>query len=423
MNIQDLKNIISNNINKNEYIDFFQKAVSFESITGNEKNFVEFLFKKMNSLNLNPQIEDFKPGRPNIWGSCIGEKKDNIKTLLFIGHTDTVHVDGWENYWKDDQRKNPFSGALIDNKIWGRGSGDLKAGICASLLALDLLKKHKIKLNGNVQYAFVGDEESGQETKAESAGIKKYVSNIESGKITKPNFAIYTEPSQLDIFTAQMGFYILDILIIGKSSYFGVPHEGNDAIKASHNILSNIWEYSKEIAKINKHDLVGESFALVTEIKGGGFIAVPGECKLSLIRKLIPGEPFDKSVKELEEIILTSAKKNNVKIEFNYPAGRDHEFGGSSTEVDQSSSEIKLLSEIIQSSEFDKGKIKGAPFWSESTFLVNKINCPTVYCAPGDIKNCHTYEESVDQNEYLAAIISYAIFIAMYCGISNESRK
>ena len=189
------------------------------------------------------------------------------------------------------------------------------------------------------------------------------------------------------------------------------------------NILSNIWEYSKEIAKINKHDLVGESFALVTEIKGGGFIAVPGECKLSLIRKLIPGEPFDKSVKELEEIILTSAKKNNVKIEFNYPAGRDHEFGGSSTEVDQSSSEIKLLSEIIQSSEFDKGKIKGAPFWSESTFLVNKINCPTVYCAPGDIKNCHTYEESVDQNEYLAAIISYAIFIAMYCGISNESRK
>ncbi|NRB15898.1 MAG: M20/M25/M40 family metallo-hydrolase [Rhizobiales bacterium] len=404
-------------IDRDKYIGLLQGAVQHESITGNEANFVGYLSKKMTDLNLNPEQEDFLPNRPNIWGR---RKGNGIgKTLQFIGHTDTVHVNGWRENWAGDPRENPFGAAIIDGQIWGRGSGDLKAGICTSLAALDLLDVAGISLNGDVQYAFIGDEESGQERTGVSAGIKQYVKRFESGKTSKPDFAIYTEPTQLNIFTAQMGFFILDIKIIGKSAYFGVPESGIDALKASHKALAAIWQHSEHLSQAHNHDLVGNAFVLVTAISGGGYIAVPGECSISLIRKLVPGESLNDAATQLEQVIRASNKLEGVEFEFSYPAGRDHKLGGSPAEIDNGLPEIKQLSNAIELALPEHGKIKGAPFWSESPFVINQMNCPTVYCAPGDITNCHTFEERVDIEEYLAAIVAFASFMATYCGISE----
>ena len=53
----------------------------------------------------------------------------------------------------------------------------------------------------------------------------------------------------------------------------------------------------------------------------------------------------------------------------------------------------------------------------KSPFFVNRLGMPAVYCAPGDIRNCHTYEEHVDVEEYLAGIVGFASFMARYCGV------
>ena len=74
----------------------------------------------------------------------------------FIGHTDTVHVDGWREHWAGTEREDPFGAPVIDGQIWGRGSGDLKAGICTSLAALSLLDKAGIRLKGDLAFAYVG---------------------------------------------------------------------------------------------------------------------------------------------------------------------------------------------------------------------------------------------------------------------------
>ena len=63
-----------------------------------------------------------------------------------------------------------------------------------------------------------------------------------------------------------------------------------------------------------------------------------------------------------------------------------------------------------------RGAIEGAPFWSETPFFVNRLGIPAVYCAPGDIRNCHTHDEHVDVEEYLAGIVGFAAFMADYCG-------
>ncbi len=399
-------------------IDFLQRAIGRQSVTGNEADMVALLETEMAGLTLSSlEKEDFLPGRPNIWGHRQG--KGSGRHLMIVGHTDTVHVEGWQDKWAGTEREDPFAGAVVDGAIWGRGAGDLKAGICAGLLALKLLDKAGITLAGDVSFAFVGDEESGQPGTGISAGIKHFVRAVGQGKAPKPDFAIYVEPTQLAVYPAQIGFFIADIKITGKTAYFGVPELGRDALKAAHQVLSALWEHSDALGQTGAHDLVGRSFLLVTEIRAGGYIAVPGDCSLSLIRKLRPGEDLDEAAQGLESVVRGAVTDPEITVDIAYPAGRDHPLGGSPVEIDPTLPEVAALSACLGAVFEGRGRIEGAPFWSETPFLINEIGCPAVYCAPGDIRNCHTLEEHVDVEEYLAGIVAFATFMASYCGLAE----
>ncbi|WP_180897756.1 M20 family metallopeptidase [Martelella soudanensis] len=403
---------------RDDAIGLLRRAIGRESITGNEANFVDLLGDEMSARAItNLHRADFLPGRPNIWGERKG--KGGGKRLLFIGHTDTVHVDGWREHWAGTEREDPFAGAIVDDAIWGRGAGDLKGGICSALAALSLLDAAGIALRGDVAFAFVGDEESGEEGTGVSAGIKAYTDRIEAGDVARPDFAVYVEPTQLSIYTAQIGFFIADITITGRSAYFGVPERGKDALKASHAVMSALWAHSDEISARASHDLIGNGFLLITGLTGGGFIAVPETCRLSLIRKLLPGESLDDAARQMEAVIHGAILDPEIGVEISYPAGRDHPLGGSAAEIETSLPEVDLLSRCVSGAMAGRGRLEGAPFWSETPFLVNRLGIQAVYCAPGDIRNCHTFQEHVDIDEYLAGIVAFATFMARYCGVAE----
>jgi acetylornithine deacetylase len=224
--------------------------------------------------------------------------------------------------------------------------------------------------------------------------------------------AIYVEPTQFEIYAAQMGFLICEIAVTGRSAYFGVPELGVDALKASHAILSALFAHSAALEARFPHPLVGRPFVLVTALSGGGYIAVPGECRISLILKLTPGESLDEAVRGLEQAVRGAQVDPAIVIRFEYPAGRDHRFGGTPTETSPSLPFVRLLAESIKAVRPDRGKIEGAPYWSEAPFLIDQLGVPTVYCAPGDIRNCHTLEERVELQEYFDGIVAFAAFLA-----------
>ena len=399
-------------------IALLKAAIGRQSITGNEANFVSLLDQEMRDRRIgNVRQAEFLPGRPNIWGERKGT--GGGPRLMFIGHTDTVHVAGWREHWAGTEREDPFGAPLIDGRIWGRGAGDLKAGICSSLAALSLLDRAGIRLKGDVAFAFVGDEESGEEGTGVSAGVRDLTSRIEAGEVEKPDFVVYVEPTRLSVYPAQIGFFIADIRITGKSAYFGVPELGRDALKASHRVMSALWAHSDEISARAEHPLIGRGFLLITTLSGGGFIAVPEDCRLSLIRKLLPGESLDEAAAELEAVVRGAIGDPEICVDIAYPAGRDHALGGTASEIDPSRPEVEKLCRAVAESMPGRGAIEGAPFWSEDSFLVNRLGVPAVYCAPGDIRNCHTFEEHVVVEEYLAGIVAFAAFMARYCGVAE----
>ncbi len=411
----DVKARILREIDQDAILGLLRRAVQTPSITTEEARFAWFLHQEMRDIGLDRvEIFDFAPGRPNVWGVLNGS---GGRRLMLAGHTDTVDVAGWAERWRGTPKEDPFAGVIENGEIWGRGVTDMKGGIVASLAALATIRRAGVRLQGDVLVAFVGDEESGIPGSGHSDGIKAIVRKIGEGEIPRPDFVVYTEPTGLDIYLAQMGFLIADVTVTGRSAYFGLPWHGVDAVKGAHKLLTRLFAYSDEIWARADHPLLGRAFNLVTAIEGGGYIAVPGCCTLSMIRKVLPGETVEGARGELDGIIRLLAMNEGLQVEIGYSAARDSASGGRPAETPTNADGVRALAGAIREVTGKDYSIKGAPFWSEISFFIHELGIPAVYCGAGDILNCHTFNERVAVQELVNSVKALALTILDYCGV------
>lgn len=404
-------------IDREAAIDLLRRAVATPSVTGNEAAIARLLRDELAAIQLDEvELFDFAPGRSNVWGRW---GAGDGSRLLFVGHTDTVGVAGWEDHWRGTERENPFGGAVVDGALWGRGAADMKAGVVAAVAALRAVRAAGLRPKGEVLAAFVGDEESGEPGTGLSEGIKAIVARMAAGEIPTPDFAVYPEPTKLDVYTAQMGFLIADITVHGESAYFGLPWQGVDALKAAHKLLARLFAHSDDLWARAEHPLLGRAFLLVTGIEGGGYIAVPETCRLSLIRKILPSETVEAARSDLEGIVRLFAMNEGVKVEVAFTAARDSRSGGRPSEVAGDEAGVRALLDAVRTETGKTDVIAGAPFWAEASFFVHDLGVPTVYFGPGDIGECHTFRERVDLDEFERAIRVFAALIVEFCGVKE----
>lgn len=417
-----LAEVVADMVDDEAVVDLVRAAVGIPSITPNERNFAQWVHQELSDGSWDVKLVDCEPGRPNVYAT-VGN--GNGKSLLLAGHTDTVAVDDWVEYWQGDEREDPFGAQIIDGDIWGRGVTDQKAGICVVIEAMRTIRRAGYQPNGRVMVLFVCDEESGQPGSGISAGMRSAVTDVLSDAQSQPDFAIYTEPTTSAIYTAQMGFLIADITLLGKSAYFGRPELGIDALIAGHRLLSQLWEYSDKLRARPIHPLLGEAFLLVTSVRSGGNIAVPGRFELSLIRKVLPGEDLDEAAKDLQILTKQIASETDTEANIVFTAPRDHPVGGTPDELDHQHPGVINFAESITAVTGDEARLEGAPYWSEKPFFT-ALGIPSVYFAPGDISECHTPFERLSVDELITATRILTHFIARWCGlvdIQQGSRK
>src|ERR1044072_6983565 len=104
---------------KQELIDFTQSLLRIKSMSGQEEEIVKFIEQKMKALGYDEVIIDSM-------GNVIGRIGDGEKCILFDSHVDTVEVTD-EAKWDVP----PFSGNIVDGRLYGRGSVDMKSSVAA----------------------------------------------------------------------------------------------------------------------------------------------------------------------------------------------------------------------------------------------------------------------------------------------------
>jgi acetylornithine deacetylase len=416
----DVRQRVLDAVDRDEIVDLLQRAIHVPSVTGQEAAFAEWVREELEAAGAHEVgTFEFKPGRPDVWGVVRGA--GGGRSVMFLSHLDTVHGGGWEERWRGTPNESPFGGAIVGGDVYGRGAGDVKAGIATALAALRTVRRARLKPLGDVVMLAVGDEESGEPGTGYSDGIKEAVRRMGAGEIPTADFAIYGEPTQLDIYTAQLGFIIAEVAVSGESAFWSTPWRGTDALRAGHRLLTRLFELAERIWLSREHPLIGRPSLLITEVSAGGQIAVPDLCVIKLIRKLIPGEQPAEAMSELEGLLGLAAIEDGTNAEIRYTAARDNPWGGTPAELATDHEGVSVLQDIVRDVAGKTDVIGGASYWSELGVLRDELGIPGVYCSPGDIRNCHTLEERVAIDELVDGVRTYSRFIAEFCGVEDAS--
>lgn len=137
---------------KNEIISFTRDLIKINSVNNNETEVCKLIKKKFSEYGIESKLVGKNKKRFNLIAKIEGV--NHKKSLMLNGHMDTVAI-GDTSKWKYD----PFSGKLVNGKIFGRGSYDMKGGLTAIIFSTIGLMESKTKLNGDIILAFTSDEE------------------------------------------------------------------------------------------------------------------------------------------------------------------------------------------------------------------------------------------------------------------------
>jgi acetylornithine deacetylase len=329
-------------------------------------------------------------GRPSI--VAIARGKGGGRTLMLNGHLDTVGVAGYSG--------DPHDPRIADGRVFGRGSGDMKAGVAAMMVSAE--RAAKAGLAGGVMVACVADEEYGS------------LGSEEVSRHYRPDAVIVTEPTNLELVVTHKGFVWFDVTVEGRAAHGSRPEDGIDAIAKAGRFLTALEEYQTQLAAGPKVDLLGTGSVHASLISGGQDMAsYPASCTIRLERRTVPGET-PQSVRADLEAMIASVRKSDPQFRATLAQGLDRaplRNPGSSAVVEQvSAAATKRLGPAPER--------VGMAGWTDSA-IFNALGIPSILFGPiGDGYHGATEWVDIASVEACADILEAAI--RGFCGAGGQ---
>ena len=248
------------------------------------------MYEKDVQLELKRQMEEagFDEVRIDGLGNVIGRIGNGKRILAIDGHMDTVDVGNAAN-WSFD----PFGGEIKDGYVFGRGTVDQKGGPASAVTSGRILKE--LGFDRDLTVLVVGSV-----MEEDCDGLCwKYI--VEEENI-RPDFAISTEPTNLNIYRGHRGRMEIVVKFKGLSCHGSAPERGKNAIYMA-------AKAALEIEKLNERlpsdEFLGKGSVTISEIKSGSpsLCAVADYAQFHLDRRLTWGETKESAVAEIQEII------------------------------------------------------------------------------------------------------------------------
>ena len=221
--------------------------------------------------------------------------------IALNAHGDVVPPgEGWTH--------GPYSGEVVDGKLYGRASAVSKSDFASFSFALRALESLGAALRGGVELHFTYDEEFGGEL---GPGWL-----LEHG-LTKPDLLIAAGFSY-QVGTAHNGCLQMEVTLHGLASHAAYPHTGVDALQAANHLLTTLYAHNRVLE--NRRSAVAgitHPYLNVGRIEGGSNTnVVPGKVVLRLDRRMIPEEDAAAVEAEVRGLIeLTVARSPGVRLE------------------------------------------------------------------------------------------------------------
>ena len=394
---------------------------------GGEQRCQEYIGERLSSVGLKPRLYHlsdvpglpehplFEPGReysdrPNLGLRVAGS--GGGRSLLLSGHIDTVPRG--TQPWTSD----PFSGKVEGNRLYGRGSNDMKAGVAMNLFAMESLAELGIKLKGDLVFESVIDEEFG--------GCNGTLAGRLAG--FNADAAILSEPSALRICHAQRGGRTAHITFTASTA--GVLEPGkfpSGAIPQLTYFLSKAPDFaSQRKTNVKTHEAYARQIdpvpVTVTKVCTApwGFaepITVPETAQVELYWQLMPGETQADVEQEFFSWfngVINSAPQiftDRPRVEFPIRWMPGSAISPSEPVVQ----ELSMCACSVLGREPEVAGIEGP---CDLFILHQAFGIPAVLWGPIG-GNTHAANEYVEVDSLVAATKTLLRFVTQWCGIAN----
>jgi acetylornithine deacetylase len=383
-------------MSETQSIKLLKDLISFDTTSYKSNlDLITYITKYLDSYKIKSNLIHDSTGKKANLYATIGSNKDD--GIMLSGHTDVVPADN--RNWTSD----PFSLTEKNNKLYGRGTADMK-----SFIALVLSRVPKIvnaNLSKSIHLAFSYDEEVG------CIGVHRLIDMLKKNTF-KPTLCIVGEPTNMEVVIGHKGKCGHEVKINGLACHSGQAPLGVNAINYAAKLISYISNIADDKSKTGPFDYEYEIpyTTLHTGVISGGTAIniVPDSCTFEFEIRHIAEENPKELVQEIKayskEFLVPEMHKISKKTGINF----EEKVSYPGLSIDKNSELVKLIKELL-----NEDKHKKVIFGTEGGLFQEKLNIPSVVCGPGNIDQAHkaneyiSIEQIVKGGEFLDNLINY----------------
>jgi succinyl-diaminopimelate desuccinylase len=343
------------------------------------------------------EIQDVAPGRPNVIGA-LGEKRPGQRSLLLEGHTDVV-TEGDPKEWS----RPPFGADLVDGRIYGRGTADMKGGLAAAMIAAAAFRRAGVEPPGKLVVGALVDEED------RMLGARHLVTTAVGREL---DAAIICEPEENELCLVQRGVVWARVRVRGKMAHGAMPEAGLNPVTALGAVLREVPALERRLRRrCERSPYLRPPTVTPTIIqappKGVGVPqsnVIPAFGEMTLDVRVTPGVGAEDLHAELESLCRAGEQAvPGVKVEWE-PVNAFR----LATKVDKGEPLVQAMIAGVRAATGRAPRYGGVPGSTDGTILRMELGLPIVTCGPGNRLIPHQVDEYVEVEELVAAAKIYA---------------
>ena len=367
----------------NNSVKILKDLIAFKTISGEDNslliNYCDDILKKLGATSFRTYDDEKK--RVNLFSSIKTKKSNNKKPIILSGHTDVVPISkGWTS--------DPFTATIKGNKLYGRGSCDMKGFIACTLAYAPIYSKSN--LDRDIHFSFTFDEE----TACQGAPI--LIKELKKREI-KDGICIIGEPTNMKIIDAHKGCYEYTTYFKGLAGHSSAPHKGVSAVEYASRYVNKLIELREKLKERTPKNSIFDPPYSTLSIGGvfGGIAhnVIADKCQINWETRPVVKEDAIFLNTELDkyanEVLLPEMRKifPNSSIEKDIIG----EIVGFNR--DKKSDACELISSLTG----DNSR-QVVSFGTEAG-LFQEIGISTVVCGPGSIEQAHKIDEFIVLDE------------------------
>ena len=357
--------------------------ISFKTISGEDNNslidYCDDILKKIGASSFRTFDDDKK--RVNLFATIKAKNPSNKKPIIFSGHTDVVPVSkGWST--------DPFIATIKNNKLYGRGSCDMKGFIACTLAFAPIYSE--TNLDRDIHFSFTFDEE----TACQGAPI--LIEELKKRNITD-GICIIGEQTNMKIIDAHKGCYEYTTYFEGLAGHSSAPNKGVSAVEYASRYVNKLIELRERLVERAPKDSIFDPPHSTLSIGGifGGIAhnVIADKCHVNWETRPVVKEDAIFLNKELDKYANEILLPEMIKV---YPnSSIKKKIIGEIVGFDRETKSDAC--ELISSLTGDNSR-QVVSFGTEAG-LFQELGISTVVCGPGSIEQAHKIDEYIVLDE------------------------